>query len=65
MLFLKFFITIINNMDLFRFGCQHNQTVATELLEKIMERYKKYDRKLIGRELFVCVMQWLCECLLP
>jgi len=52
-------------MDLFRFGCQHNQTVATELLEKIMERYKKYDRKLIGRELFVCVMQWLCECLLP
>ena len=33
-----------------RFGSQHNQAVATELLEKIVESYKKYDEKIIGRE---------------
>ena len=36
--------------NLVRFGSQHNQAVAAELLEKIVERYKKYDEKVIGRE---------------
>ena len=37
-----------------RFGSQHNQGVATEIIEKIIEHYdKKYDEKLIGRELLL------------